>query len=111
MVSTVPEVIEAASSLIRTSCLLFNHDCNAAALHCVFPELVDFPLGDVVLEEALVMDKGDDGVGLSVSHVTVGQDVLGGYEKVCVGSIKFGTRSSQVCIQTLESLRLMTIAV
>lgn len=42
------------------------------------------------------MDKGDDGVATSLSHITMGQAVLGAYEKVCVGTVKFGTRSTQV---------------
>lgn len=58
--------------------------------------LYDFPLGDVVLEEHLTMDKGEDGIPLSTSHLSLGPDVLPAYEKVCVGTTKFGMRSIQV---------------
>jgi hypothetical protein len=56
----------------------------------------DFPLGDVVLEEALLMDKGEDGIAVSATHLTLGQQLAGDYEKVCVGTVKFGMRSTQV---------------
>ncbi|KAF6263038.1 hypothetical protein COO60DRAFT_1672706 [Scenedesmus sp. NREL 46B-D3] len=58
--------------------------------------LYDFPLGDVVLEEALLMDKGEDSIAVSATHLTVGQRLAGDYEKVCVGTVKFGMRSTQI---------------
>jgi hypothetical protein len=42
------------------------------------------------------LDKGDDGIVASVSHLTMGHQVVGSYEKICVGTVKFGMRSTQV---------------
>lgn len=42
------------------------------------------------------MDKGDDGIAVSATHLTTGQQLAGDYEKVCVGTVKFGMRSTQV---------------
>jgi hypothetical protein len=42
------------------------------------------------------MDKGEDGIAVSATHLTLGQQLAGDYEKVCVGTVKFGMRSTQV---------------
>lgn len=58
--------------------------------------LYGFPLGDVVLESALSLDRGADGIPISISHLTLGQQLVGSYEKVSIGTSKFGFRSTQV---------------
>lgn len=75
----------------------------------LLPCRYDFPLGDVVLEEALITDKGEDGIAVSANHLTLGQQVVGAYEKVCVGTVKFGMRSTQVRARPVPLMHGLTL--
>ncbi len=89
-------VIPVASAIIAVLLHYNHHDLtvtSAAVCFCSF----DFPLGDVVLQEALLVDRGDDAIPRSCCYVTMGNQVIGSCEKVCLGSAKLGVRSTQVC--------------